>query len=168
MRRSHLMLVLASVAVVGCSTELSLRTRAEAEQAVQARVDTWVRAMNNMDLDSLLVLHSQTPELTVIWADGTVAHGWEEEEQLHEQALQGVDRVNFGVQNIEIQVLSRDIALVTFRHSTDVILADGERGTPTAGFVTMVWTEDPADGEWKILMEHHSVRPPAGSSDSGS
>lgn len=163
MRRSHLLLMLAGVALIACSSELSLRARAEAEQAVQARVDTWVRAMNNMDLDSLLVLHSQTPELTVIWADGRVAHGWEEEKQLHEQALQGVDRVNFGVQNIEIQVLSREIALVTFRHSTDVILADGERGTPTAGFVTMVWTKDRADGEWKILLEHHSVRPSSGS-----
>ncbi|MEJ2239655.1 MAG: nuclear transport factor 2 family protein [Gemmatimonadales bacterium] len=168
MRRSHLLLTLASVVVVGCSTELSVRARAEVEQAVQAQMDIWVRAMNNMDLDSLLALHNPVPELTVIWADGTVAHGWDEEKELHEQAFQGVDRVNFGVQNVEIQVLSRDIALVIFRHSTDVILADGERGTPTAGFVSMVWTEDPADGEWKILMEHHSVRPPAGSSDSGS
>jgi len=163
MRRSHLMLVLASVAVVGCSTELSLRARAEAEQAVQAKMDTWVRAMNNMDLDSLLALHNPVPELTVIWADGRVAHGWDQEQELHEQAFQGVDRVNFGVQNIEIQILSRDIGLVVCRHSTDVILDDGERGTPTAGFVSMVWTKDPADDQWKILMEHHSVRPPAGS-----
>jgi len=164
MRRSHLPLMLAGVALVACTSQLSLRGRAEAEQEVQARVDMWVRATNNMDLDSLLVLHSQTPELTVIWPDGRVAHGWEEEKELHEQAMQGVDRINFGVQNMEIQILSRDIALVTCRHSTDVILADGERGTPTAGFVTMVWTRDRVDGEWKILLEHHSVRPPSGSS----
>ncbi len=160
MRRYPLLLLPASIALLGCTAELSLRARAEAEQAIQTRFDSWVRATNNMDLDSLLELHNPVPELTVIWADGRVAHGWEEERQLHEESMRGVDRVNFGVQNVEIQILSRAIAVVTFRHSTDVILADGERGTPTAGFVTMVWVKDRADDEWKIQLEHHSVRPP--------
>jgi uncharacterized protein (TIGR02246 family) len=162
MRRSHLLLVLAGATLLACYAEMSLRARTEAEREVQARFDTWVRAMNNMDLDSLLVLHNPVPELTVIWPDGRVARGWEEESAQHEQSMQGVDRVNFGVQNVEIQVLSPAVALVTFRHSTDVILADGERGSPTAGSVTLVWTKDRADDLWKIHLEHHSVRPPSG------
>ncbi|UCG88433.1 MAG: nuclear transport factor 2 family protein [Gemmatimonadota bacterium] len=158
MRQSHLLVLLASTTLVACSPEMSLRARAEAEQEVRARFDTWVRAMNNMDMDSLLLMHHAVPELTVIRADGRVAHGWEEEEALHQEAMEGVDRINFGVQNVEVQVLTRRIALVTFRHSTDVILEDGERGEPYAGHVSMVWLRDREDDQWKIHMEHHSVR----------
>jgi ketosteroid isomerase-like protein len=142
---------------------MSLRARAEAEQEVRARFDAWVLAMNNMDMDSLSVMHHAVPELTVVWPDGRVAHGWEEEEVLRQESLQGVDRINFGVQNVEVQVLTPRIALVVFRHSTDVIMEDGERGTPNAGHVSMVWVRDRSDDQWKVLMEHHSVRQiPAG------
>ena len=159
MRRSQLLLAFTCVALVACSTEMSLRARTEAQQELQARVDTWVRAMNNMDLDSLLTMHHAVPELKVVWPDGRVTHGWDEEQALHREAVEGVDRINFGVQNIEIEVLKRDVALVTFRHSTDIILEDGERGMPTAGAVSMVWVKD--GGQWMIHMEHHSVRPPS-------
>jgi uncharacterized protein (TIGR02246 family) len=158
MRRSYPLLLLACITLIACSTEMSLRARAEAEQEVRARFDTWVRAMNNMDMDSLLAMHQAVPELLVIWPDGRVAHGWEEERALHQESLEGVDRINYGVQNIEIQILSHDVALVTFRYSTDIMLDDGERGTPNAGYVSMVWVRDRADDQWKIRMEHHSVR----------
>lgn len=158
MRRSYPLLLLACMILIACSSEMSLRARMVAEQQVRARFDTWVRAMNNMDVDSLLAMHQNVPELTVIWPDGRVAHGWEEERALRQEALEGVDRINFGVKNVEIQILSRSIALVTFRSSTDVMLDDGERGIPSAGYVSMVWVRDRADNRWKIRMEHHSVR----------
>ena len=158
MRRSYLLLLLASMTLVACSTEMSLRARAEAEQEVRTRFDSWVRALNNMDLDSLAPMHHAVPELTVIWPDGRVAHGWQEEEALHQEEMQGVDRINFGVQNVEIQILSPRVALVIFRHSTDIIMQDGERGTPKAGHVSMIWIRDRQDDQWKIQMEHHSVR----------
>ena len=158
MRRSHLLLACICVTLVACSVDMSMRARTEAEQELQTRVDDWVRAMNNMDLAFLATMHHRVPELKVIWPDGRVAHGWDEEQALHQEAAEGVDRINFGVQNVEIEVLTRDIALVTFRHSTDIIREDGERAMPTAGSVTIVWVKD--DGEWKIHLEHHSVRPP--------
>jgi ketosteroid isomerase-like protein len=159
MRRLPLLLVFTCITLVACSVDMSVRARTEAEQELQTRVDDWVRAMNNMDLAFLATMHHRVPELKVIWPDGRVAHGWDEEQALYQQATEGVDRINFGVQNVEIEVLTRDIALVTFRHSTDIIREDGERGMPTAGSVTIVWVKDA--GEWKIHLEHHSVRPPS-------
>jgi hypothetical protein len=91
---------------------------------------------------------------------GRVAHGSEEHEALHQRSFEGVDRINFGVQNVEIQILTRRIALVTFRHATDIILTNGERAAPNAGYVSMVWLKDRADNQWKVHMEHHSVNPP--------
>ena len=159
MRRSHLLLVFICVALVACSVDMSVRARTAAVQELNTRIDAWVRATNNMDLDFLATMHHRVPELKIIWPDGRVAHGWDEEQALHQEATEGVDRINYGVQNVEIEVLTRDVALVTFRHSTDIILEDGERGMPTAGSVTMVWVKD--GGEWKIHLEHHSVRPPS-------
>ena len=159
MRRSYLFLVFICVALVACSVDMSVRARTAATQELNTRIDDWIRATNNMDLDSLAAMHHDVPELKVIWPDGSVAHGWEEEQAMHREAIEGVDRINFGVQNREIEILKRDVALVTLRHSTDIILEDGERGMPTEGSITMVWVK--VDDEWKVHLEHHSVRPPA-------
>ncbi len=159
MRRSHLLLACICVTLVACSVDMSVRARTAAVQELNTRIDAWVRATNNMDLDSLAAMHHAVPELKVIWPDGSVAHGWDEEQAMHQESTEGVDRINFGVQNWEIEVLKRDVALVTLRHSTDIILEGGERASPTAGSVSMVWVKDA--GEWKIHLEHHSVRPPS-------
>jgi len=159
MRRSHMLLTFICVTLVACSVDMSVRARTAATQELNTRIDDWIRATNNMDLDSLAVMHHDVPELKVVWPDGSVTHGWDEEQAMYRESIQGVARINFGVQNREIEVLRRDVALVTLRHSTDVILEDGERGSPTAGSVTMVWVKD--DGDWKIHVEHHSVRPPS-------
>ena len=159
MRRLQLLLVFICVALVACSVDMSVRARTAAVQELNTRIDDWIRATNNMDLDSLAVMHHDVPELKVIWPDGTVTHGWDEEQAKYREATEGVDRINFGVQNREIEVLKRDVALVTLRHSTDIILEDDERASPNAGSVTLVWVKH--DGEWKIHLEHHSVRPPS-------
>ena len=160
MRRSFLLVAFASIALTACTRELSLRGLSEAQQEVQGRFDAWVLAMNNMDLTIMVQMSNAVPELTVISADGQVAHGSEEAEALHQRSFEGVDRINFGVQNVEIQILTRRIALVTFRHSTDIILTNGERAAPNAGYVSMVWLKDRADNQWKVHMEHHSINPP--------
>ncbi len=157
MRRLHLLPIFISVTLAACSVDMSVRARTAAVQELNTRIDAWVRATNNMDLDSLAAMHHNVPELKVIWPDGSVAHGWDEEQAMHQESTEGVDRINFGIQNREIEVLKRDVALVTLRHSTDIILEGGERASPNAGSVTMVWVKD--HGEWKIHLEHHSVRP---------
>jgi hypothetical protein len=90
MRRSRLPLVLVLVMVMAaCWAEMSLRQRTEAEQAVTSRLNTWVRAINNGELDTLLLLHHRVSEVTVILGDGTEAHGWDEEEAIHLAPLDG-------------------------------------------------------------------------------
>ncbi len=160
MRCSRLPLVLACVLVMGCSTEMSLRQVTEAEQAVNSRLDTWVRALNNGELDTLLLMHHRVAELTVIWGTGLEAHGWEEEEAAYREFFAGIDRMNLAMQRPETQILSPQFAITTLRHSTDIIRQGGERDAPMAGHVTLVWVKDRTDGEWKIHLSHMSYRPP--------
>jgi len=160
MRCSRLPLVLGCVVVMGCSTEMSLRQVTEAEQAVNSRLDTWVRALNNGELDTLLLMHHRVSELTVIWGTGQEAHGWEEEETFYREFFASIDRMNLAMQRPETQILTPRFAITTLRHSTDVIRADGERDAPMAGHVTLVWVKDPTDDQWKIHLSHMSFRPP--------
>jgi len=170
-------LVLALVVVMAaCSTEMSLRQLTEAEQAINNRLNTWVRALNNSELDTLLLMHHQVPELMVILGDGTEAMGWsvavEGEvpattgrgpavQDMYRQLFSNIDRMNVAMQGPRTEILSLDFAITTLRHSTDVIYADGERAPPVAGHVTIFWVRDRMDDEWKIHLTHWSYKPPS-------
>lgn len=160
MRRIRLPLVLVFVVVLAsCSTEMSLRERTEAEQEVASRLDTWVRAINNTEMDTLLLMHHRVPQLTVIMGDGREAHGWDEEEALWREFYEGVDRVNLVMQREEIEIVNTRLAVTTLRHSIDIMLENGERLPPTAGHATIIWVKDKLDDEWKVHLSHISYRP---------
>jgi len=162
MRRSRLPLVLVFVVLLAsCSTEMSLRERSEAEQAVNARLNSWVRAINNAEMDTLLLMHHRVSELTVIMGDGTEANGWEEEEALYRSFFEGVERVNLVMQRADVEILSPELAITTFRHSMDTMPEDEERLPPVAGHGTILWVKDRMDNQWKIHLSHMSYRPPS-------
>lgn len=162
MRRSRLPLVLALVVVMAaCSTEMSLRQLTEAEQAINNRLNTWVRALNNSELDTLLLMHHRVPEVTVILADGSEAVGWEAEENLWRDFFAGFERINVNMLGPEIEILSPEFAITTFRHTTDIMRDETTRDPPAAGHVTIVWVMDRMDNEWKIHLTHMSYKPPS-------
>ena len=121
MRRSVLLVAFVSIALTACTREMSLRARTGADQEVRDRFDAWVRAMNNKDLRILVQMHSPSPEMTVISGDHQVAHGSAEQEELHRRSFEGVDRINFGVQNLEVQLpIDKKIDPVSQRVATAV------------------------------------------------
>ena len=161
MRLTRLPLMLALVGVLAsCTGEMSLRQRTEAEQALSARLETWVRALNNSQLDTLLLMHHRVAQSTVILGNGTEANGWEEVDDLYRAFFGGIDRMNLAMQRPQTEIISTDLAITTLRHSTDVIREDGTRAAPVAGHVTLVWKMDPRDGVWKIHLSHMSYKPP--------
>lgn len=161
MRLKRFPLVLAFVGVLAaCSSEMSLRQQTEAEQAIAARLETYVRALNNSQLDTLLLMHNRVAQSTVILGGGTEANGWEEVEELYRSFFAGIDRMNMAMQRPQTEIFSTDLAITTLRHSTDVINEDGTRGAPVAGHMTILWKMDPRDGVWKIHLSHMSFKPP--------
>jgi len=152
MKRSNLVLVLACVTLVACTQEMTQREALSARQAVEGRANAWVTAWNNADRDSLAVFYHQVPELKVIWPDGQRTDGWEATETAIAEFYGGINYMNFGVTQLEVQVLSPNAALTTFRHSTDIVQRNGQRLPVRNGHAAVLWMMDQQDNSWKISM----------------
>jgi len=157
MRRSKLLLVVACVAVVACTQEMTSRAVLLEQERAQERVSAWVKTMNNARIDSLLLFYHQAPELRVLWADGGKSNGFEETEQALRDFYASIQYMNFAVSEVELQILGKKVAQATFRHSTDIVGIDNVRRPVSAGQGTLVLFRDPADNLWKIHTQQLSV-----------
>jgi hypothetical protein len=162
MRRSKLLLVVACVAVVACTQEMTRREVLLQQERAQERVSGWVRTMNNARIDSLLLFYHQVPELRVLWADGGKSNGFEETEQALRDFYRSIQYMNFAVSEVEVQILAKNAAQATFRHSTDIVGIDNVRRPVSAGQGTLVLFLDPDDNLWKIHTQQLSVNRPSG------
>jgi len=159
MKRSNLVLVLACVMLVACTREMSQREMLAARQAVEGRANAWVTTWNNAARDSLASFYHQTPGLLVIWPDGARTEGWDAMEAAIAEFYGGINYMNFGVTQLQIQILSPSAAVATFRHSTDIVQRDGRRAPVRSGYGMMLWTLDQQDNLWKISTSLTSETP---------
>ncbi len=157
MRPSRMLVLLAGVAALGCESDLTMRERAVEEQVVTERLNAWAKALNNARQDSVAAFYTQSPSLEVLWANGTHDDGWEAAQQSLRDFYNGIQFMNFGLQNLEVDVLTRNVAVSTFRHSTDIVERGGLRRPVTSGQGTVVWVKDPADDLWKIYLQQVAV-----------
>ncbi len=156
MRPSKLLLILACVVVVACSQDMTRREMLLEQEAVQERVNTWVRMMNNQKVDSLLLHYDAGPETHVVWPDGRMAKGFEAVEQTWRDFYRGTNYMNFAMSQLEVSVLASNVAQVVFRHSTDVVDAGNQRAVfPGRGLI--VFVKDRQDNVWKIHTQLLSV-----------
>ncbi len=159
MQLMKLCAVLACVAVLGCGPRgITSQQRRVETGFVEGRVEMWTQFVNNGDLDSLMTMYHNVPDLTTVWTDGTLGTGFEDHDQTTRAYWETVEHLNFVVQNPEVQVLSPDVAVMTFRHSTDVQYKEEDRQT-FAGHGTIVWMKDSEDGLWKVHTQHVSRNP---------
>ena len=156
MRRSRLLVVVACVAVVACTPELTSREMLLEQQAVEARVNGWVRAMANAKLDSLLLLYDDTPTVHVVWPDGRMAQGYENVDGSLRDFYGSIQYMNFAMSQLQVEMLGRAAAQAVFRHSTDVVDRNNQREVfPGRGVLVLV--KDPDDNLWKIHTQLLSV-----------
>lgn len=156
MRRSRILVVLACVAVVACSQEMTSREGRLEQQAVEARVNGWVRAMTNAKLDSLILLYDNSATVHVVWPDGRMAQGYEDVEQSVRDFYGSIQYMNFAMSQLEVQMLGRSAAQAVFRHSTDVVDRNNQRAVfPGRGVLVLV--KDRSDKLWKIHTQLLSV-----------
>ena len=160
MRRNLLLLALAGVSLSACTRELTPRDKLVQAEIVKDRVTQWSKALNNKSLDTLFSMYRHVPELMVTTPIGLLNEGWEAEEQSLRNLYRTIDFMNFVVQSPKITILSKDVAVVVFGHSTTLITG-GSRSI-SAGRGTLVWVKDPDDGLWKIQYEHISRNPGSG------
>ncbi len=159
MRVLQATMLLGFAALIGCQPA-GLTPQQEIVQRgrVEERVQQWNQHLNNAAIDQLLAMYDESETVMSIWTDGSRGVGQEE----HEGALRNfygmIQFVNFNAQNPEIEVLSAGVAVVTFRHSVDMVLNDTRRD-PFSGLGTLVWVRSPEDDTWRIHTQHLSRNP---------
>ncbi|NIM52124.1 MAG: hypothetical protein GTN62_13195 [Gemmatimonadales bacterium] len=161
MLRSKVVLVLACAVLVACTQELTRRERLVQRDLVEERMDTWVRLLNNAKQDSLALMYIQSPELQVMWPEGHRSSGWDQEEQALRDFYANIQYMNFVVSDRTIQVLTPEIAVSTFAHSTDIVQLNAQRRPVATGLGTIVWVKDPEDNLWKIYTEQIARNAPS-------
>jgi hypothetical protein len=135
-------------------------TRSDAlryQQELDGRVETWARLMNNARIDSLLAMYEQSPTLVVMRGNGSRSRGIDQEEEQLRAFYRDIQYMNFVMQSPTTELLSADVALTTFGHTTDVVGADNRRRPVVAGRGTIVWMRDAEEDVWKIHLLHIST-----------
>lgn len=152
----------AAVLLTACGQDLTPQQRAVEEEAVNGRLQAWDRAMDNRWLDSLAAIYDHSASMSVAWPDGHRTRGWDQERLAENEFFSSISFMNLGVQDPVTVVLSPDVAVTTFHHSTDVIVS-GVRQPVTSGQATFVWVRDPAEKlealHWKLHTAQWSVTP---------
>ena len=150
MRWSKLLPLALALALVACAPQrLTQQERAVEEQLIQGRVQLWEQGMNSLKPDSMGMLYEQAAEFSEAWPDGKMIRGWEQQQQALQDFAGRTKSFNFDVQDPVIDVLTPTVAVVTFRHASDVADSVAARAL-YSGLGTMVWVKDPNDKVWKI------------------
>ena len=156
MQRSKLLLVLTCVVVVACSQGMTSREVLIEGRAVEERITTWVRAMNNAKVDSVVLMYDQSADVHAVWADGHIAEGFEAVEQRWRDFYTATSYMNVATSQLKVEVLAPGVAQAVFRHSTDIVDANNQRAV-FPGRALVVLLKDSDDNLWKIHTQLFSV-----------
>jgi hypothetical protein len=137
---------LLATALVACGGGTAPANDPVAEAAVAARFDAWVKAWNLHNAESLAPFYSQGEYLSVAWPTGERTRGWTQESQQQRTLMPTVTVMNLVPQSPRIQLVRKNLALVTFPFTLD-LAAGGTRQIGT-GQGLMLWQEE--DGAWRI------------------
>lgn len=160
MRSSNLLLCLACLSLAACAPREQLTTAelAVEEQILNGMIENWERVVNSRKVDSMTMFNHKVPGFVGIWSDGRRTLGWEAESLATEEFVARTTAFNLDVQEPNVQVLTRSVALTTFRHALD--LTDSLTGRALfPGYGTIIWMKDPADGMWKVHARQISRNP---------
>jgi hypothetical protein len=161
MRWSKLLPLALAVSLVACAPrQLTQQERAVEEQLIQGRIQLWEQAMNTLKPDSMGMLYEQSAGFSEAWPDGKLTRGWDQQEQALKDFTARTKSFNFDVQDPVIDILTPAVAVVTFRHASDVADSVSARAL-YSGLGTMVWVKDRSDQVWKIHTLQISRNPAA-------
>lgn len=144
-------LIAAAAVLAGCQPSLELTNQQATVQReiLDDRFDVFARTFNNAEVDSVLAMFADSPEITSVLPDGTRGVGPEENETAVRNLFNSVQFLNFNPQNPRINVLSANTAVITFRHTFDMVMNDTGRD-PFAGYGIMVWVRDMDANTWNL------------------
>jgi ketosteroid isomerase-like protein len=127
-----------------------------AAQAVRAVFDNLIKGIERSDVDAVMSLYWNSPQLVIFNNNGTVTRGWEQVKSNRASSYPEAKDVKIEARDVRVQTLGRDGAFVTclWRQSQEF------RGTPetAAGRLTVVFRL--INNGWKIVHTHSSPEAP--------
>jgi len=129
-------------------------SEAELTKEVIALTHTYNQVWETLDMDS--VAHYHDDSIRYYWHGFLAAASNEAFRQVFGEWLAPVQVWKMEIENLDVQVLSPDLAIVGFKtSSTTNILASGEDYDYGNGALTYVWKR--REGQWKIVHIHESA-----------
>jgi ketosteroid isomerase-like protein len=124
--------------------------------AVRAVFDTLVKNIERSDVEAVMALYWNSPQLTVFNNNGTVTRGWEQVRSNRASSYPDAKNVKIDARDVRVQMLGATGAIVTclWRQSQDF------RGATesSAGRLTVVFRL--INNGWKIVHTHSSPEAP--------
>lgn len=129
---------------------------AEAEAGVREAFDTLIDGIRRADVETVMGVYWNSPQLLLYNNNGTVTRGWEQVRANRASSYPNLSDVKLDVRDVRVQLLSTQSALVTCLWTQSQTV----RGAPetAAGRLTLVFQK--IGGPWKIVHTHTSPEAP--------
>lgn len=143
---------LLAATLLACGGGAAPATDRVSEAHVTSRFQSWVKAWNLHNPDSLAPFYIQQGYVSAVWPTGVRTLGWTEEARYQRTFLPRVKLANLVAQSPRVVLVRKNLALVTFPFALDLQAGDARHIGPGQG--TMLWQEE--GGAWRIYVAHLS------------
>ena len=126
----------------------------DATPEVQEAVRAYFEAVNRADPTTIMGFFSRKPEASSVY-EGDILRGWEQIRKENDKLAGTAGEEKWAPGTMDVTFLDDDHALVVV--AVNITLRSGGEKDELEGASTLVLER--VEGKWKILHEHHSVKP---------
>ncbi|HEV2704700.1 MAG TPA: nuclear transport factor 2 family protein [Pyrinomonadaceae bacterium] len=134
------------------STTTSTAASAAAQKAVRDAFDTLIDGIRRADVETVMSVYWNSPQLLLFNNNGTVTRGWEQVRSNRASSYPNLKDVQLDVRDVRVSMLGADAAIVTCLWSQSQT-AGGTTDSAT-GRLTLVFQN--IGGAWKAVHTHTS------------
>ncbi len=122
------------------------------DKAVRNAFDDLIRSIENSNVEGTVAAYWNSPDLLIFNNNGTVTRGWEQNRKNRESSYPKIKNVKLETSNVNVTMLGKDAALVTFQWKQSQDYED--KPETASGRTTLVYKKVGKD--WKVIHVHTS------------
>jgi ketosteroid isomerase-like protein len=134
------------------ATTSAAAANAAASKAVRDAFDTLVDGIRRADVETVMGVYWNSPQLLLFNNNGTVTRGWEQVRSNRASSYPNLKDVQLDVRDVRVSVLGADAAVVTCLWSQSQTV--GGTTDSATGRLTLVFQN--VGGAWKVVHTHTS------------
>ncbi|MDQ3135428.1 MAG: nuclear transport factor 2 family protein [Acidobacteriota bacterium] len=132
------------------------QTGSPAERAVRGVFETLLDGIRKADVETVMSVYWNSPDLLLFNNNGTVTRGWEQVRANRTTSYPNLKNVEIEARDVRVRLLGRDAAIVTclWRQAQDF------RGAPETATGRLTLTYRLINNGWKVIHTHTSPEAP--------